>query len=134
MRFNSKSVLLNDGVKVTATVKLPEIFDSLQFPKSLWTSAIKEFNNVLNERASVTEEVLGKPIDVLQLEHGEDIKLSIVVRRDDVEAFEDVWFKLKGKVDFNLASHPKLDVESIRITDLTYTDAKGGVHGILNKS
>ena len=134
MRFNSKSVLLNDGVKITATIKLPEIFDSLEFPKCIWTTAIKEFNNVLNERASVTEEVLGKPIDILQLEQGEDITLAIVVRREDIEAFEDVWFKLTGKVDFSLASHPKLEVESIRITDLTYTDAGGEVHGVLNKS
>jgi hypothetical protein len=134
MRFNSKSVLLNDGVKITAVVKLPEIFDSLEFPKCIWTTAIKEFNNVLNERVTVTEEVLGKPIDILQLEQSEDIALAIVVRREDVEAFEDVWFKLKGKVDFNLESHPKLEVESIRITDLTYTDASGNVRGVLNKS
>jgi len=133
MRFNSKSVLLNDGVNMKVMVDIPEVFSKLDFPECIWTTAIREFNNRLNERASVTEEVLGKPVDVLQLERGESsIKVSLGVKRDDVEAFEDVWFKLKGQIVFR--DHTCGIVEEVLIKDLTYTDSTGTVRGVLNKT
>lgn len=133
MRFNSKSVLLNDGVNMKVMVDIPEVFEKLDFPEAVWVDAIVNFNNRLNERPTVTEEVLGKPVDILQLEPGtSSIKLSIGVKREDVEAFEDVWFKLKGQIVFKANSFQ--DVESINITDLIYTNAEGEKVGVFNKT
>jgi hypothetical protein len=133
MRFNSKSVLLNDGVNMKVMIDVPEVFAKLEFPDTIWESAIINFNHVLNQRPSVTEEVNGLPVDILNLENGtSSIRLSIGVKRTDVEAFEDVWFKLRGQIVFKANSFD--DVESINITDLVYTNAKGEKVGVLNKS
>lgn len=133
MRFDSKSVLLNDGVNMKLIVDVPDVFEKLDFPDHVWASAITNFNHVLNERSRVTEEVNGLPVDILQLENGtSSIKVSIAVRRTDIEAFEDVWFKIKGQIVFR--DHTCGVVEEVLIKDLTYTNAKGEVIGVLNKS
>lgn len=133
MRFNSKSVLLNDGVNMKVMVDVPEVISSFQFPDSVLDEAIINFNTKLNQRSSVTEEVSGLPVDILQMERGEaSIRLAIAVKREDVEAFEDVWLKIKGQVIFKPQSFT--DVEAINITDLVYTNANGEKVGVLNKS
>jgi hypothetical protein len=133
MRFDSKSVLLNDGINMKLTVDIPEVLKKLDFTDKVWEAAIINFNNILNQRQTVTEEILGKPLDILQLEYGTaSIKLSIGVKRDDVEAFEDVWFKIKGQIVFR--DHTCGTVEEVLIKDLTYTDASGTVRGVLNKA
>ena len=133
MRFDSKSVLLNDGVNMKVMIDIPEVFDHLDFPECIWNTAISEFNRKLNERATVTQEVLGTQIDILQLERGDSsIKLAICVKKDEVEAFEDVWFKLSGQIVFK--DHTTKEVEEVLIRDLTYKDASGTVLGVLNKN
>ena len=133
MRFNSKSVLLNDGVNMKLIVDVPEVIGSFQCSDKVWESAIINFNTKLNGRESVTEEVNGLPVDILQMERGEaSIRLAIAVKRDDVEAFEDVWFKIKGQLIFKPQS--MTDVETIDIADLIYVNAKGEKVGVLNKS
>ena len=132
MKFNSKSVLLNDGVNMKVIVDVPEVISSFNFPDKVWENAIVHFNTRLNERPSVTEEVNGLPVDILQLERTtSSLKLAIAVKRDDVEAFEDVWFKLKGQLV--LKENSWTDVEAVDITDLIYTNAKGEKVGVLNK-
>jgi hypothetical protein len=133
MRFNSKSVLLNDGVNMKLIVDVPEVIGSFQCSDKVWENAIINFNTKLNGRESVTEEVNGLPVDILQMERGEaSIRLAIAVKRDDVEAFEDVWFKIKGQLIFKPQS--MTDVEAIDIADLIYVNAKGEKVGVLNKS
>lgn len=134
MRFNSKSVLLNDGVNLKVIVGIPEILEKLEFSDKIWTDAILNFNRRLNERQSVTEQVNGLPVDILNLEYGSSlIMVSIGVKRTDIEAFEDVWFKLRGQILFKPNECP--EIESIDITNLTYKNASGEVcEVLLNKS
>jgi hypothetical protein len=113
------------------TIDVPEIFSTLKCPECVWTTAIHEFNNRLNERATVTEQILGKPVDILQVERKDAcVTVKVVVKKEDVEAFEDVWLKLRGNIDFN----QDFSVGAINISNFTYKNATGEITDVLNKS
>jgi hypothetical protein len=130
MRFDQKSVILNDGVVIKVKVHAPDVFNELKVPIEIWHKAVLLFNRRLNDRNSVTEEINDALADILQLDD-RDV-LQIVVKKDHVPQFENTWFSIKGQIVFKANSNT--DVEEIVISDLVYKDSKGMSKGIINKS
>lgn len=132
MKFDSQSVLLNDGVNIQVNINLPKIFDNYTFSPEMWSKTISGLNKLLNERSSVTTEINGKKVDILQVEPRDPFAIKLVVNKDDIEFFGSTWFSIKGQLVFEENSWDK--VEKILISDLIYKDAEGNTHGLLNKS
>ena len=135
MKFDSKSVLLNDGVSIKVSIHVPEILKSLSISKEIWQIAVINFNKKLNERSVVTENVNGLSADILQLElsEGNSLIMAMSVNRGDVQIFGDKWFGITGQIIFKGNSWN--EVEAIDISDLIYKNAGGDTtHRVINKT
>jgi hypothetical protein len=130
MRFNPNSVLLNDGVAVKVPIHLPSVFDNLPVSAEIWTKSVMAFNTQLNTRKSVTEQVNGKSVDVLQFD-AKDV-VSLVVHKADVKEITEMWFSIKGQIVYKAGSMD--DIEEIAIKDLIYKGLDGEEKSVLIKS
>lgn len=130
MRFNPNSVLLNDGVAVKVAIHLPSIFDNLQVSDDIWTKSVMAFNSLLNARKSVTEQVNGKSVDVLQFDAKNVV--SLVVHKADVKEMTETWFSIKGQIVYKANSTE--EIEEIAIKDLIYKGLDGTQKSVLIKT
>lgn len=130
MKFDSKSVLLNDGVTINVKINLPNVFDNVIIPPGVWNYSIKKFNQVLNERKSVTTIIGNLPVDILCL--GDKNTLSVAVHREDIQEIASLWFSIKGQIVFKEGSSDTL--EEINIDSLFYRDQDGVEHFVVNKT
>lgn len=130
MKFNPNSVLLNDGVVVKVAIHLPSVFDNLQVPADVWVKSVVAVNSLLNARKSVTEQVNGKSVDVLQFD-AKDV-VSLVVNKADVKEMTETWFSIKGQIVYKAGSMD--DIEEIAIKDLIYKGLDGEEKSVLIKS
>lgn len=130
MRFDLRSVLLNDGVVISVKVHLPEALQPLVISKTVWHKAVIEFNKRLNKRVSVTEEINDHMVDVMQMDNEESLQLA--VNRNDVDLFNAMWFSIKGQVYFKGKS--LVLVDEVQILEVIYKDVEGNVHPITNKN
>lgn len=131
MKFDSKSVLLNDGVVINVKLHLPNIFDNVIIPPGVWDYSVKRVNQKLNERKTVTTMMLGnRPVDILCL--GNEKTLSLAVRREDIQEVASTWFSIKGQIIFKQGSTDTLD--EITISEIFHRDADGVEHTLINKS
>ncbi len=121
MRFDLKSVLLNDGVVIKIKVHAPDVFDNLSVPIEVWHKSVIEFNKYLNERKSVTQEVAGVLIDILTMDDRNQIQFA--VQEKDVDMIGNLWFSIKGQIIFKANSTNA--VEEVVITDLVYKNKLG---------
>ena len=130
MRFDLRSVLLNDGVVIKVTINPPDIFINLNIPVEVWHKAIVNFNKQLNERRSVTEEINDVLVDILQMDDRNVLQLA--VDKNHVDRINDTWFSIKGQLIFK--SKSSNEIEELIINDLIYKDLQGNTQKILNKS
>lgn len=130
MRFNSNSILLNDGITVNVTINLPSILENVDISNAKWERAVVKFNQLLNKRSSVTEQIGIIPVDVLYL--GDKKTMSLAIKPENADDIMATWFSIKGQVIFN-NSHEN-EVDELLISDIIYKDSTGIVRGILNKT
>ena len=134
MKFNSSSVLLNDGVHIKVMVHSPAVFKGLQVNQSTWVKSVTNFNRTLNERDSVTETINGLKVDVLSMETNTDgLHLVLVVNKGDVQVFGNKHFSITGELIFSPGDVNEVD--DIVIKDLLWSsNSEGSKHGVLNKT
>lgn len=132
MKFNSKSVLLNDGVNVKLAITIPEVFNQFAISDQIWVNTVKSFNEVLNARQSVTETVNGSSIDILELQPIGPLVMTAVVKKEDAEKFGKTWFSIKGQIVFCEKSMELVD--KIIISDIIYKSEDGTTHFVLSKT
>lgn len=100
MKFNSKSVLLNDGVPMNLKVHFPDGMPSSAISSDKWVNALLKFNSeVLNTRASVSEKCKGHDVDVLYLTLVDGhIEINMVGYRHEVPDLLDTKFTVTGQL------------------------------------
>jgi hypothetical protein len=127
VKFNSKSIIMEQGIQVKTDVYIPGFLMDYEIPDEVWSEAIVEFNKKLNVRTSVTQKINGIDADVLQIAPIEDtiddlrmgaVVLLLVVRGVDVEKIADIHFCLTGQLIFKLGT--TTEVEQMIIKNITY--------------
>lgn len=125
MRFNSKSITLNKGFNLRLTINIPEEFPIGKISNDILESAIKDFNNILDNRKNVREIVDNIEIDILRLGlTAETFYLWVFVKKEDVKQIEggSINFTFSGKLVYG--DNDDLP-EKVIIDDLIYKVTEG---------
>lgn len=125
MKFDSKSVLLNDGVNIILSIALPDVIKKSYISTRVWQRSIANFNERLNERKGVTETINGNSVDVLRLESFPDcpdspIGLLVVANKEDLDSLKVADFGITGELEFKGNSWE--EVQFVNISDIVYTN------------
>lgn len=125
MRFNSKSITLNKGFNLRLKINIPEEFPIGKISNDILESAIKDFNNILDNRKNVREIVDNIEIDILRLGlTAETFYLWVFVKKEDVKQIEggSINFTFSGKLVYG--DNDDLP-EKVIIDDLIYKVTEG---------
>lgn len=125
MRFNSKSITLNKGFNLRLKINIPEEFPIGKISNDILEPAIKDFNNILDNRKNVREIVDNIEIDILRLGlTAETFYLWVFVKKEDVKQIEggSINFTFSGKLVYG--DNDDLP-EKVIIDDLIYKVTEG---------
>ena len=122
MKFNSKSVTLQDGVQCFIELNVPLALLDYSLDDNHWKIAMQEFNKKLDARPSVTFSADGLTLDILQMEIEEKqsievLSLRVVAKEEDLRRLETIPFQITGHLTFK----PKTDIiEKMVIDNVTF--------------
>lgn len=124
MRFNSKSVTLNNGISLLLDVQLPTILIGLVVPDSLLKSSIDRFNKMLDKRRNVKEVINGIELDILKLNLSVNgFRLWVFVNQHTKDIIQNVRFTFRGKLIYE---NDNSDIiEDILIEDVLFKVDEG---------
>ena len=139
MKFTTKSVLMKKkGIPFVAEIFIPKEITDYEISQDIWEKSIKDFNEKLNARESVTQKVDETEVDILGLAASirENFKLGevfmlLIIPQENTEKFDHLRFVLKG--DLILTEGIDKKVEAMDIKNITYVGSNGKRHHILRE-
>jgi hypothetical protein len=132
MRFNSKSVTLNRGLRLNKKVEIPSEIYSYEISDDVWNTAIADFNTELDARTQVSEIIDGIKVDVLRINRNVgDVILWIMVDEKDMEFIKRIKFTLSGTV--LLAGETSNVIEKLIMKDLIFGSSDNVRRSIFKK-